>query len=138
VIFEFTTNRYSDAAETMHSHINAIAGNTLLTAIRRGLKGIGYTSTPVKQEDWGWYIELEAGMPYMVGAVVFQNSDDSGGEDLPRECLVQVWREEPRKLLGLIGYRKEVHAPLDDPFVAILHNVILALDGVEHVRTSAE
>ena len=116
--------------------MNEIAGKNLLNAIRKELVDIGFSPTTIDQEDWGWYIELEAEMPCMIGAVVFQDQGAADGNDEPLECLVQVWRTEPRKVFGLIIYKKEVHAPLDDPFVATLNKIIHSLDKVKDVKTS--
>lgn len=136
MIFEFTTNKYADEAAIVQKHMNEIAGKNLLNAIRKELVDIGFSPTTIDQEDWGWYIELEAEMPCMIGAVVFQDQGAADGNDEPLECLVQVWRTEPRKVFGLIIYKKEVHAPLDDPFVATLNKIIHSLDKVKDVKTS--
>ena len=82
-------------------------------------------------------VEITAEMPYMIGAIVYQDLDEGVSADATFEALIQVWRTEPRKLFGLISYKKEVHAPLEDPFVTTLVGIIQALDGIENVRISS-
>ncbi|MEJ8560925.1 hypothetical protein QTO30_06620 [Yoonia sp. GPGPB17] len=137
MIFEFTTSKHNDDPATLQEHINRLAGRSLLTAIHDSLANHGYAPSAVDQEDWGWYTELVAEMPYLIGAIVYQDADEVVDANATFEALIQVWRTESRKLFGLINYKKKVHAPLDDPFVTTLDGIIQALNGVENVRVSS-
>ncbi|MEM9796220.1 MAG: hypothetical protein AAF919_07010 [Pseudomonadota bacterium] len=137
MIFEFQTGAYPDTAATMADHINGMAGRALLSAIREGLVADGLSPTPIGAEDWGWYTDVEADMHYMIGAIVYQDDAYTAGSNAPLDCLVQVWRTEPRTLLGFIPSKREVHAPLDDPLVGQIEAVIRSLEAVGDIQRSS-
>lgn len=114
-LISFKTSLF-DPGQERPNPINPIAGESVLHWIReRVLKG-KYASSEPDAEDWGWYIEVDAGESgYLIGAGgEFEESDRKSGADL--EWLIQIHKQRSikEKLLG----RNKLQD--DDPFVAEL------------------
>lgn len=123
-LITFTTSRFDIATETPNP-INPIAGESVLTWLRRQLAEHGYEATDPQAEDWGWYIDVQGPeASYLVGA-----SADLG--QVPaREWVVQIYRHRSwrDKLFG----RNKLAA--DDALSACVESIIREGAGARDVQ----
>lgn len=128
-LIEFTTARF-DISREMPNPINPIAGQSVLQWFREELTKAGYAVTEPATEDWGWYIEAEAGAgSYLIGA-----SADPANATSSVEWVVQVHktRSIKDKLLG-----RNKMAP-DDPLVAFLEKLVRSDAQIADVTVTRE
>jgi len=128
-VISFRTVKFDVAAEAPNP-INPIAGQSVLEWLRSELANAGYRSTAPDAEDWGWYIDVDAGgRSYLVGA-----SGDTDATTAEIEWTLQVHKVRSFKdrLLG----RNTMHP--DDPVTALIERALRADPRIGHVSVERE
>ena len=125
----FRTARFDISGETANP-INPIAGQSVLNWLRQELAQHNFQSTEPGTEDWGWYIDVQAGgASYLVGA-----SADAEERAALVEWTVQVHRS--RSLRDrLFGANKMTP---DDPLATLVERIIRADAAIEVTSVDRE
>ena len=114
-VISFTTARFDTSTEASNP-INPIAGQSVLTWLRKELAKSGYQSTAPSTEDWGWYIDVQGwDATYLVGA-----SADADGPGTEREWVVQVHKK--RSFRDKLTGRNKMAA--DDLLFALIERIV--------------
>lgn len=93
-LITFHTPRF-DPEKEPENPINPIPGHGVLEWLKPRLAAEGVESSSIEPEDWGWYIEVEDGAKYLVGA-----AGDGDGQSIVWMIQVEKLRSLGEKLLG--------------------------------------
>lgn len=132
-LISFRTSRFDPATERPNP-INPIAGESVLVWIRENVLSSTDRATEPDVEDWGWYIDVEAGdSRYLVGACGESDEDERSAQS-EREWMVQIHkvRSFKEKLLG----RNKMKS--DDPFVLALVAAFRSDEAFTDVQVDAD
>jgi len=128
-VISFMTARF-DMSKEPPNRINPIAGQSVLVWLRQELSTAGYKSTEPDTEDWGWYIDVEAGgASYLVGA-----SGDAEGSTPDVEWTLQIHKVRSMKD-RLLGRNKMAS---DDPLSALVESLIRADSRIEQISVDRD
>ena len=127
-VISFKTARF-DVSKEPPNRINPIAGQSVLVWLRQELSTAGYKSTEPDTEDWGWYIDVEGGASYLVGA-----SGDAEGSTPDVEWTLQIHKVRSMKD-RLLGRNKMAS---DDPLSALVESLIRADSRIEQISVDRD
>ena len=128
-VISFRTAKFDVSAETPNP-INSIAGKSVLEWLRTELENAGHRSTAPEAEDWGWYIDVDAGgSSYLVGA-----SGDADATTAEIEWTLQV--HKVRSFKDRLLRRNTMHP--DEPVTALIERALRADPRIGHVSVERE
>ena len=128
-VVSFRTAKFDVSVETPNP-INPIAGKSVLEWLRTAMENAGYRSTAPDAEDWGWYIDVDAGgSSYLVGA---SGDADATAAEIEWTLQVHKVRSFKDRLLGRNTLRP------DDPVTALIERTLRADPLIDHVSVERE